>query len=135
MAGPTHHGGRPWRERMRPHILERDNWTCMIPTCKAAQWLANPPRRDQWMAQAARTWMATQPTTRAIWRDAPKLGNRFHPLSASVDMDPPKSLGGDDTNPNHLRAAHLLCNVSRGNGTRSTTHSRYTSTPPRIAQR
>lgn len=118
---------------MRPTILERDGWTCLMPVCKAAQWLAHPPRRDQWLADQARAWMATQSTTRAIWRDAPRLGHRFHPLSASVDMEPPKSLGGDDTNPNHLRAAHLLCNVSAGNRTRQATDQRrYSSTPPRM---
>jgi hypothetical protein len=133
MAGPNHHNSRQWREHMRPAILERDGWICQLPHCKAAEWLAHPPRRDQWFATVARQWIANQHSTRVIWRDAPKLGGRFHPLSASVDMDPPKSLGGDDTNPNHLRAGHLLCNVARGNGVRQTAHQpRYTSSAPRI---
>ena len=128
----NHHNGRPWRERMRPSILARDDWTCRMPVCKAAQWLATPPQRDAWFAAAAREWMAEQGSTRAIWRDAPRLGHRFHPLSASVDMDPPKSLGGDDRNPQHLRAAHLLCNVSAGNRTHRPTQARYSTTPPRM---
>lgn len=132
MAGTNHHSGRPWR-RLRLQVLDRDGWTCRLPTCKAAEWMANPPPRDAWLAAAARAWMAGQDTTRAIWRDAPKVGHRFHPLSASVDMVHPKSLGGSDRDPENLRASHSHCNGSRGNGTRRPQDERrYSSTAPRI---
>mgnify|MGYP001606683581 FL=1 len=131
----THHTGRPWVERIRPQVLERDGWLCMLPRCKAAEWLTNPPARDRRLAEQARAWARLQPTTRTIWRDAPRTPTarsyRLHPLSASVDMVVPKSQGGDDRDLTRLRASHLLCNMSRGAGQRE--RGRYTTSKPRVA--
>jgi hypothetical protein len=58
--------------------------------------------RDRWMCGICRK----------------RIGKKFrypHPRSASVDHLLPLSLGGDDTALNK-RAAHLGCNMSRGNG-------------------
>ena len=58
--------------------------------------------RDRWMCGICRK----------------RIGRKFrypHPRSASVDHLLPLSLGGDDTALNK-RAAHLGCNVTRGNG-------------------
>lgn len=129
---PTHHTGRVYL-RVRLQVLERDQWVCQLPVCKAAGWLANPPAKDKVLADMARAWARHQGSTRAIWRDAPRIGHRLHPLSASADMDPPKSRGGDDKNPAHLRASHLLCNVSRGDGRRERPATRWTTSAPRIA--
>lgn len=126
---PSHHTGRPWL-RLRLQILDRDGWTCTLPRCKAAEWLANPPAKDRRLAEQARLWIRQQPGTRTIWRDAPRSGGRLHPLSASVDMVTPKSRGGDDRDPTQLRAAHLLCNVSRGAGAKD--GGRYTTSKPRV---
>src|SRR5882724_11188270 len=127
---PNHHTGRPWLRR-RLAVLDRDRYRCSTPICTAAEWLANPPPRDRHLAAEARAWAATQSTPRAIWRTAPRYGERLHPLSASVDMVHPKSHGGDDTDMGNLRAAHLLCNVSRGAGGYS--RSRYGVSAPRVA--
>src|SRR6266540_861858 len=114
----THHTGRPWVERIRPTVLDRDGWMCMLPRCKAAEWLANPPKRDRLLAAQTRAWARMQLATRTIWADAPRTptrnGYRLHPLSPSVDMMVPKSQGGSDRDLDNLRASHLLCNVSRG---------------------
>lgn len=130
----THHTGRPWVERIRPQVLERDGWTCTLPRCKAAEWLAHPPAKDRRLAEQAKLWMRLQPTTRTIWRDAPRTptrnGYRLHPLSPSVDMVVAKSQGGSDRDLNNLRASHLLCNVSRGAGLKD--RGRYTTSKPRV---
>lgn len=121
-------------ERIRPQVLERDGWMCTLPRCKAAEWLTNPPNRDRLLAQQARAWARAQASTRAIWRDAPRTptrsGYRLHPLSASVDMVTAKSLGGSDRDLNNLRASHLICNVSRGTGSKE--RGRYTTSKPRV---
>lgn len=130
----SHHTGRPWVERIRPQVLERDGWMCTLPRCKAAEWLTNPPKRDRLLAQQARQWARMQPSPRTIWRDAPRTptarGYRLHPLSPTVDMITPKSMGGSDRDLGNLRAGHLLCNVSRGAGHRD--RGRYTTSKPRV---
>lgn len=40
------------------------------------------------------------------------------PWSSTVDHQQPRSRGGDHFDPANLRAAHLKCNSSRGDGTR-----------------
>jgi 5-methylcytosine-specific restriction endonuclease McrA len=103
MAGPNHHSGRPWR-RLRLWVLERDHWTCQVPHCRYP--------------------------TRAIPQVPPRP---MHPTQASVDLIVPKSLGGNEKDPDNCRAAHLGCNSARGNGTRG--NSRYTTTSPRVGGR
>jgi 5-methylcytosine-specific restriction endonuclease McrA len=44
---------------------------------------------------------------------------KVDPLSSSVDHKVPRSLGGDVYDIGNLRATHLGCNLSRGNGTRT----------------
>jgi len=133
----SHHTGRPWVERIRPQVLERDGWLCTLPRCKAGEWLVNPPKQDRALAQQARQWARIQPTTRTIWADAPRTptsrGYRLHPLSPSVDMVVPKSQGGSDRDVTNLRASHLLCNVSRGAGQRER-GGRYTTSQPRVVR-
>lgn len=99
---PRYHQGRDYRERIRPAVLERDRWICQMPRCLC-------PSRE-------------------ILRVP-----RWHtdPLSASVDMILPRSQGGSDRDLGNLRAAHVRCNSSRGDGTRNHRH-RYTTTAPRV---
>jgi hypothetical protein len=59
--------------------------------------------RDEWTCMIPGCNQPIQPGLQ--WPD---------PLSASVDHIIPRSRGGDDTAEN-LRAAHLVCNVQRGN--------------------
>lgn len=136
MSHSRSHQGRPWRERMWPHILRRDSYLCQMPNCLALQWCLNPRPRDRVLAAHALLWLQAQDTPRRIWADAPVLvgvngGRRQHPLSASVDMIVPLSQGGSDQDAGNARASHLLCNVSRGDGRRG--RARYTSAP-RIAR-
>src|SRR5215204_462044 len=99
-----HHSQRPFK-RLSIIVLERDEWTCQMPHCLYP--------------------------SRAIHR-TPRW--RMDPQSASVDLIHPKSLGGSDTDINNLRAAHIRCNSSRGNGTRGTQvqQQRYTTSTPAV---
>lgn len=97
----AHHSQRPFN-RVRLAVLDRDEWTCQMPTCRLS--------------------------TRAILR-TPRW--HMDPWSGSADMILPKSLGGDDMDINNLRAAHISCNSARGNGTH-TQSTRWTTTNPQV---
>lgn len=101
----AHHSQRPFK-RLSDIVLERDQWTCQMPRCLYP--------------------------TRAIRRTARR---HMDPESASVDLITPKSLNGSDRDINNLRAAHIRCNSSRGNGTHQThtnQQQRFTTTTPAV---
>lgn len=47
------------------------------------------------------------------------MGCKPHPLSPEVDEIIPVSLGGDPLSRANCRLSHRICNVRRGNGTRT----------------
>ena len=126
MSGERAHTGRPWLRR-RLNVLNRDQWTCLVPHCKAEQWALEGVPPDKWHTHTTLAWLCANPP-RAIWPDAPRNGKRLHPLSASVDMIVPRVLGGSDEDLDLLRASHLVCNAARQAGNRERVR-RYVSAP------
>ena len=97
----AHHSQRPF-QRLRLRVLERDQWTCLLPHCRMPHRAI--PREARWP----------------------------NPWSASVDCIVPKSLGGSDMDMSNLRASHLRCNTARGNGRNSEQQQRYTTSNPAV---
>ena len=76
---------------------------------------ANGHRRDQVvrrvLAEESDCWLCNQPVDKTL---PPHL-----PGSPEVDEVVPVSLGGSPFDRDNCRLAHRLCNVRRGNGTRT----------------